>query len=97
MTAYAQEMIQKSSISAWNSCILSRQFLRQIPIILMDTYNIHNIYKDCFMISYYSQKNDISSMLSLNGQSDIIFNEPYTDNDTLLLIQALYSIDINKL
>ena len=48
------------------------------------------------MISYYSQKNDISSMLSLNGQSDI-FNEPYTDNDTLLLIQALYSIDINKL
>ena len=27
----------------------------------------------------------------------MIFNERHTDNDTLLLLPALYSIDINKL
>ena len=36
-------------------------------------------------------------MLSLKGESDIISNERHTDDDALLLIPALYRIDINKL
>ena len=31
--AYAEEVIKKTSISVWNSSILSRQFLRKLSII----------------------------------------------------------------
>ena len=33
--AYAQDVIKKISISAWNSSILSKQFLRKLSIILV--------------------------------------------------------------
>ena len=37
------------------------------------------------------------SIVSLNGQSDMFFIERHTDDDTLLLLPALYSIDIKKI
>ena len=38
-----------------------------------------------------------SIVFFLNGQSDMIFIERHTDDDTLLLLPALYSIDIKKI